>query len=144
MVTATKTFNIEIITPEGSLIKQEVTEVIANSETGELGILANHADLRAKLVAAPLRLITEKSEQIFAVIGGVIEVQNNKVIVITDYAIPDTDIDAAAAQQEAKKAETELKLAKTNNAGDKDIVIAEARLSKELAILKTTRVKKRF
>ena len=75
-------------------------------------------------------------------IGGVIEVQNNKVIVITDYAIPDTDIDAAAAQQEAKKAETELKLAKTNNAGDKDIVIAEADQVKNLRFLRQLELKK--
>ena len=148
MATATKTFKLELITPEKVLLDIEVERLVAVTETGEIGVLAKHADMTCKLEPAPLKYwAPDGKKDILAVIGGILEVKDNKVTIITDFALNSSDIDEAKAQKAAEEAKADLQMRQQkarDNAIDKELVIAEYKLQKELIFLKTIRLKKNF
>ena len=139
-------YDFELITPEGILLKDRVTELVAHTENGEIGILHNHMALKSKLKSAPLRYKREDGTQdLVAVLGGIIEVQDNKVSVISEFARLGKDINEAEADDRALKAKTELQLLSPSApVSDKDLAIAEARLQKELLLLQTVRMLKKY
>ncbi|MGD1845435.1 MAG: ATP synthase F1 subunit epsilon [Salibacteraceae bacterium] len=76
---------IEILSPSKSLFEGEVTSVTVPGKDGSMGFLNNHAPLITVLKAGDVKLKTESGEEkSFAVKGGVVEVQNNKVIILAD------------------------------------------------------------
>ena len=76
---------LEIITPEKQLFSGEVTSVKFPGTNGEFEILNNHAPIISTLSKGEIRVIgTKKDTQKFNVNGGVIEMQNNKIIVLSD------------------------------------------------------------
>jgi F-type H+-transporting ATPase subunit epsilon len=139
-------YDFELITPEGILLKDKITELVAVTETGEIGILYNHLELKSKLKSAPMRYKKEDgSEDLVAVLGGIIEVQDNKVSVISEFARLGKDINEAEADDRALKAKAELQLLNPEaRLSDKDLVIAEARLQKELLLVQTARLQKKY
>ena len=144
---ATQTaFEFELITPEGVLLKDKITQLVAVTETGEIGILNNHMALKSKLKSAPMRYTREDgSQDLVAVLGGIIEVQDNKVSVISEFARHGKDINEAEAEDKTLKAKTEVQLLSPEAPlSDKDLVVAEARLQKELLLLQTARLRKRY
>ena len=76
---------LEIITPEKQLFSGEVTSVKFPGTNGEFEILNNHAPIISTLSEGEIRIIsTKKDTQKFNINGGVIEMQNNKIIVLAD------------------------------------------------------------
>jgi F-type H+-transporting ATPase subunit epsilon len=76
---------LEIITPEKQLFNGEVTSVKFPGTTGEFEILNNHAPIISTLSEGEIRVITSgNNTEKFLINGGVIEMQNNKIIVLVD------------------------------------------------------------
>ncbi len=74
---------LEIITPEEKLFEGEVTSVKLPGKSGEFELLNNHASIVSSLIAGNIRVIThDKNTENFSTNGGVIEMQNNKIIVL--------------------------------------------------------------
>ncbi|MEE2954224.1 MAG: ATP synthase F1 subunit epsilon [Bacteroidota bacterium] len=74
---------LEIITPEKILFEGEVTSVKLPGKTGEFELLNNHAGIVSSLIPGNIRVITtEKNTKNFSTNGGVIEMQNNKIIIL--------------------------------------------------------------
>jgi F-type H+-transporting ATPase subunit epsilon len=121
-------FQFEIVTPEKVVYKDEVDEVIANTTEGQVGILQNHVRLLTKLV--PGELILKKGSHIshMAVLGGFLEVGDNKATILADYAVRAEDIEVAKAQEAQKRAQAAMK----EKATDRDYRIAEAELQKAI------------
>ena len=77
--------NLEIITPEKQVFSGEVTSVKFPGTTGEFEILNNHAPIISTLSAGEIRVITSSTNtEKFSINGGVIEIQNNKIIVLVE------------------------------------------------------------
>ena len=77
--------NLEIITPEKQLFNGEVTSVKFPGTTGEFEILNNHAPIISTLSEGEIRVITANNNtEKFSINGGVIEMQNNKIIVLAE------------------------------------------------------------
>ena len=76
---------LEIITPERKLFEGEVTSVKFPGTDGEFGVLNNHAPIISTLTKGSIIVIdnSNKSKN-FDINGGVIEMQNNKIIVLAD------------------------------------------------------------
>lgn len=147
MATAEKKIHLKLITPEEVLVDEEVTHITAGTETGEIGILYDHAQMVARLGAAPLVYTLPKEakrdKEVIAVVGGVIEVKNNEVTVITDFAQKGVDIDEAAAKKDSEKARTEYEMLKPGtNMDQRDLVLAEFRLKREMIKLKAAKLQK--
>jgi len=137
-----KSMSFELVTPEGVLIKDSVKEVFAVTEIGEIGILHDHAEMRSKLKSAPVRYKYQDNKmEVVAVSGGVLEVSHNKITILTDYAIKGKDIDEAEAEKAAQLARAELQMLSPDaKASDRDLLLAETRLQKELLKLQTARL----
>ena len=123
---------LEIITPEKSVFKEEVDEVIVPTPNGEIAILRNHINLLTTI--APGALIAKKGSNThpIAITGGFIEVNNNKVSILADYAIRAQDIEVARAEEAKKRAE----IAMQEKTTDKDFRVAQGELLKSLLELK--------
>ncbi len=76
---------LEIITPEKQVFSGEVTSVQFPGINGGFEILNNHAPIISTLGKGEIRIITsDKNTKKFDINGGVIEMQNNKIIVLAD------------------------------------------------------------
>ena len=76
---------LEIITPEKEVFSGEVSSVKFPGESGEFEVLNNHASLISTLTSGNIRVITiEDKTENFTINGGVIEMKQNKIIVLAD------------------------------------------------------------
>lgn len=77
---------LEIITPEKKLYEGRVKMVRVPGTKGSFAILRNHAPIISTLEKGTIRIIPgDKDDEIFIdILGGIIEVQRNKIIVLAD------------------------------------------------------------
>lgn len=130
--------SITIVTPEKELLTEAVDEVIAPTTSGELAILPHHADLLAQLMPGELQLKKGTKTEHFVVVGGFMEVANNAVTILADYAVHGKDISEAQAQQAKDRAEKAMKEKKS----DVDFALAEAEFRRAILELKVAKRQK--
>ena len=96
-------FNVDVVSPEGTLWSGDAEFLVARTTEGEIGILAGHEPLMAALSAGPV-LIDHDDDQrtTIAVHGGFMQVVENRVTLLTDRARI-TAGDRAEATEEALK-----------------------------------------
>lgn len=131
---------LEIITPEKVVYQDEVDEIIAPTVTGQIGILPHHVNLLTKIEAGELIVKKGKTVQHLAITGGFLEVVNNKVSVLADYAVRSEEIEVEKALEAQKRAESLMKQAKEKTS-EKDFAIAQSELRKAILELKVARRK---
>jgi F-type H+-transporting ATPase subunit epsilon len=73
---------LEILTPDKSLFSGEVEMVTFPGTNGQFQILNNHAALVSSLAAGTINIKTAHGEEKVTIGGGVVEVLNNKIIVL--------------------------------------------------------------
>lgn len=126
---------LEIITPDKVVLKDTVDEIVVPTKNGEITILPNHTPLLTRMKEG--ELVIKKSQKVlyFAILGGFLEVQNNNVNILADYAIRAEDIEVA----KAKEAEERAKNAMKQKANLRDFAMAESDLRKAILELKVAR-----
>jgi len=95
----------EIVTQDRPLFQGDVDIVVAPGTEGEMGILPNHAPLLTTLKYGPLRVRHHGREEVFAIAGGVMEVQPDLVTVLADVGENVEEIDIARAEAARRRAE---------------------------------------
>ena len=76
---------LDILSPDHVLFSGEAKSLSVPGTEGSLGILDNHAAMITTLQKGMVKLVTnEGEEQLHEINGGVVEVSNNKVIVLAD------------------------------------------------------------
>jgi F-type H+-transporting ATPase subunit epsilon len=96
----------EVLTPEGEVFSGELQQVSTRTTVGEVGILANHIPMIARLVPAELRLHTSDSEvETYAQGEGWLEVFANRVRVLVSEAKSVDDLDVADLKERLEEAE---------------------------------------
>lgn len=76
---------LEIITPDAKLFEGEVNSIKLPGTNGGFEILNNHAPIISTLTAGEISIALDQGQnQSFEIQGGVIEMQNNKIIVLAD------------------------------------------------------------
>jgi F-type H+-transporting ATPase subunit epsilon len=73
---------LEILTPDKLLFSGETTAVTFPGTDGEFQILRDHAALVASLKAGSIKIKSVKGEEFVTISGGVVEVLNNKIVVL--------------------------------------------------------------
>ncbi len=96
---------LSILTPQSKVYSGEADEVIVPTVNGEIGILPNHVSLLTQILPGELRVKSGGKTNSFAILGGYLEVNNNQVNVLGDYAVRAEDIEVAKAEQAKAKAE---------------------------------------
>ena len=74
----------ELITPDKKAFQGEVLGVKMPGVKGSFEVLNNHAPIISNLEKGDLRISLEKGEKHFTIEGGIVEVLNNKVVVLTE------------------------------------------------------------
>ncbi|HEX6227850.1 MAG TPA: ATP synthase F1 subunit epsilon [Solirubrobacterales bacterium] len=104
-----RTFEVEVLTPEGEVFSGEVRQVSTRTAVGEIGILANHAPLLASLRPAELRLhVSESETRSYAQAHGWLQVFGNRARLLVEEAISPENLDAASLKEQLTDAEQRL------------------------------------
>jgi F-type H+-transporting ATPase subunit epsilon len=101
--------NLEIITAEKVLVKEEVDMVEAKGSLGEFGILPGHIQFLTVLEIGEVRYMKEGKTSYLATSGGFGEVADDKVTFLLDTAELAEDIDPERAKIAMEEAQERLK-----------------------------------
>ena len=88
-----------VITPDQVFLSQEAEEVILPTNTGLMGVLANHAPLITALEIGVMLIRVKKDLQPFALMGGFALVKQNQITVLVNEAESETTIDKEEAEK---------------------------------------------
>ena len=127
--------NLEVVTPKGPIVSEEVDIVTAPGFAGEFGVLANHAPFLSTIKIGTLRYKKDGTEEELMVSGGFCEVSNNKITFLVESAERGHEIDADRALQAKERAEKRLLQAREQQEKF-DRTRAEAALQRAMARLR--------
>ncbi|MFO0774932.1 MAG: F0F1 ATP synthase subunit epsilon [Nitrospiraceae bacterium] len=125
---------LEVVTPEKSLLSQEVDMVIAPGTEGEFGVLPGHTPLLSTLRIGELRYQVNDVWHYMSVLWGFVEVTPTKVTIMAEVAERAEDIDVGRAQAAVEKAEQRLRAGGLpSEVKEAEISLEKARLRKKIA-----------
>lgn len=121
------TIQLEIVTPDGHKLKEDVEEFTARSTQGEFGVLPGHQPLAAALTTG---IVTYKKGGVtssVAVGAGFVEVFHDRAVLLTNHYCEKQDVDPVRVRLELKQADEALDAYTGElHAGEyKDLVAAE-------------------
>jgi F-type H+-transporting ATPase subunit epsilon len=105
------TLNLQIVTPDKQLVREDVDQVQIPGKNGYLGILPGHAPLITELMIGEISYTQGGNTQYLAVAWGFAEVLPDKVTILADVAERAEDINVQRAQEAKAKAEEALRQA---------------------------------
>jgi F-type H+-transporting ATPase subunit epsilon len=137
------TIHVDVVSAEEQIFSGEAEFVALPGEAGELGIYPKHTPLITRIRPGAVRIkVSGQAEDEFVfVAGGILEVQPNRVTVLSDTAIRGKDLDEQKATEARAAAEEALHNAK----GEIDIARAQSELAvmaAQIAALRKYRQKK--
>lgn len=105
-----KTLSLEICALDRAPFKAEVFQVIVPGAMGAFAILPGHTPLLSALDIGLLKTdFTNGERHFFAINGGVVRVLKNQVLVLTETAELDTEIDLERAESARDRAEERMR-----------------------------------
>ena len=134
------TLQVTIVSAEHAIFSGEAEMVVAPGESGELGILPQHAPLltRIKPGTVKVKLVGVDEEEVIYVSGGILEVQPKALTILADTSIRAHDLDEAKVL--AAKQASEEALANRASGQDRALVVAElAQLAAQLQSIQKLR-----
>ena len=105
---AAQSITLEIVTPEGVALSEEVHDLTAPSVEGEFGVLPAHRSLLAALKTGIVSYHREGEEHRVAVGSGFVDVADDRAVLLTDRFIHKADVDPVRARLELKEADEAL------------------------------------
>nr|YP_009680299.1 ATP synthase CF1 epsilon subunit [Ohwia caudata]YP_010162699.1 ATP synthase CF1 epsilon subunit [Hanslia ormocarpoides]AYA54800.1 ATP synthase CF1 epsilon subunit [Ohwia caudata]QRI60408.1 ATP synthase CF1 epsilon subunit [Hanslia ormocarpoides] len=102
------TLNLCVLTPNRIVWDAEVNGIILPTNSGQIGILRNHAPYASSVDIGILRIRLKDQWVTMALMGGFARINNNKITVLVNDAEKSSDIDPQEAQQTLEIAETNL------------------------------------
>ena len=131
----TRTFYLEILTPDRSFFSGDVEVLTVNTPEGEMGVLGGHIPMIEAIAIGPIK-IKKDDEWLEAFLSeGFMEVKQEETIVLVDTAEwPDEiDINRAKAAEERARERLQSQLSKI------EYIRSQAALQRALSRLKVTR-----
>jgi len=134
--------HLEVVTPSGAVVSEEVDIVTAPGVSGEFGVLANHAPFLSTIKTGTLSFKKDRTSKYLMVTGGFAEVSNNKITFLVESAEFGNEIDVDRAIRAKERAEK--RLAQAQQATEKiNRVRAEAALQRSLARMRAAEMSRR-
>lgn len=100
--------NVCILTPEKLFWNGQSEEIILPTNTGEMGVLKNHAPIITGLDVGAMLVRTKEGWNSFAIMGGFGIVGQNRVILLVNAAESSASINPEKAQNELNNAKQNL------------------------------------
>ena len=125
-------FRCVVVTPEAQVLDESVSQAILPAHDGLVGVLTGRAPLLVKLGLGPLRVdLVGGQRQYFYVEGGVAQMKDNRLTVLTNEATPADEIDAEAARAEYAEAAAR-RVTDQHAVEDRERQMARARAKQQL------------
>ncbi len=99
---------LEVVTPSGAKVNEDVDIVNAPGFGGDFGVLANHAPFLSTIKIGTLTYENGNKRESLMVSGGFCEVSNNKITFLVESAEAGNDIDVDRAMKAKERAEKRL------------------------------------
>lgn len=101
---------LRLITLTGEKLNRDVYEVQIPTASGEISVFDNHEPLTTIAVPGVLQVRVAKTDsddaqEVFAVNGGAVQIENNEVKILVDEADAAEEITAAEAEAALKRAQ---------------------------------------
>ena len=129
------TIKLEIVTPEATVYSEDVDMVTLPGVEGQMGVLPQHVRLMTQLVPGELIVRKDGHDDFMAVGEGLVEVNNERVSIVTNMAIAVDRIDEAAAEEARQRAATRLR----EKISSEEVASVSASLARSLAQLNVNR-----
>lgn len=99
---------LEVVTPAGAKVDEDVDIVNAPGFGGDFGVLANHAPFLSTIKIGTLTYENGNKRESLMVSGGFCEVSNNKITFLVESAEKGSEIDVERALKAKERAEKRL------------------------------------
>lgn len=99
---------LEVVTPSGLKVNEDVDIVNAPGVGGDFGVLANHAPFLSTIKIGTLTYENGKKRESLMISGGFCEVSNNKITFLVESAEVGSEIDVERAMRAKERAEKRL------------------------------------
>ena len=133
------TLHVNIVSAEQSIFSGDAEMVVVPGESGELGILPQHAPLLTRIKPGTVKVtLTGGVDELIYVSGGILEVQPKALTILANTSLRAKDLDEIKVM-EAKRAAEEA-LANRQGGQERAVVQAElAQLAAQLAAIRKLR-----
>lgn len=98
-------FQLTIATPERQVYQDQVESLTVPTTTGQITILSHHMPLSTVLRGGEMIIRKGQQQEPYAVSGGFIEVQPDKVVILADTAEHVAEIDEQRAEEARRRAQ---------------------------------------
>jgi F-type H+-transporting ATPase subunit epsilon len=123
------TLQVQVVSPEQVLYEGDAEMVVCRTSDGDIAFLPGHVPFLGALSIGKVRaLLPDGAEQTVAVHGGFVEVNHDKVIVLSDVAELPEQIDVVRAEAARSRAEAELAAHEHDEEATAALARAELRL----------------
>lgn len=96
-----KTLLFKAMTPDGTVIEEEVEYVLLPSSEGGYGVLPNHLPKLLFLQMGFCEITKNGAKERIFVMEGTADVQRDKVTVLSDFIVKENELEDALAEREA-------------------------------------------
>jgi len=133
------TLHVNIVSAEQSIFSGDAEMVVVPGESGELGILPQHAPLLTRIKPGTVKVtLAGGVDELIYVSGGILEVQPKALTILANTSLRAKDLDEIKVM-EAKRAAEEA-LANRQGGQERAVVQAElAQLAAQLAAIRKLR-----
>ena len=118
-------FSVEIISPEQSILKEDVNEVTIPAFEGEMSILKDHIPIITFLRPGIIKIGSD-NKKFFFVEEGTVEFSNNILLILTASVVNIEKIDNDSIEKIIKKSEEILN---KNETGDRERYLLSYKIS---------------
>jgi F-type H+-transporting ATPase subunit epsilon len=126
-------FQCVIVTPDQQAFDERITQAIVPAHDGQIGILTDRAPLLVKLGIGALQLdVASGQRRTLFIDGGIAQMKDNRLTIVTNEAIDPAEIDAETARAEYAEANAQVATDEKSQA-DRQRRVQRARVMQEMA-----------
>nr|YP_010881266.1 ATP synthase CF1 epsilon subunit [Fossombronia foveolata]WIA67219.1 ATP synthase CF1 epsilon subunit [Fossombronia foveolata] len=102
------TLNLRVMAPNRIVWNSEVQEIVLSTNSGQIGILPNHAPLLTALDIGIIKIRLREQWSTMALMGGFAMIENNQMTILVNEAEKAIEIDFQEAQEAFREAKANL------------------------------------
>jgi F-type H+-transporting ATPase subunit epsilon len=130
------TLNLRVMAPNRIVWNSEIQEIILSTNSGQIGILPNHAPLLTALDIGVVKIRLKEQWSTMALMGGFAMIENNQMTILVNEAEKANEIDLQEARDAFAKAKNNL----TEAEGKKQVIEANLAFKRAKARLEAINI----
>ena len=103
-----QTVTLKVITPDGLVLEEQAESVVLKGDLGEFGVLAGHVAMVSNIAPGRIRYVNAQGEKTLIAHGGISEVRDDTVTVLTEILESLDEVDVAESLKDAEEIENRL------------------------------------